>query len=349
MLQARRVVVQGMKLSSWIPASGRRPAAVLGFACNFAVAVSTLLACGEEDRPPLLPVQPAPGADGPCEQVEPVDPFFRTELIPGVQYWDCPLPLSGEGSMSFIESRGTTAVVTGSEARFSLAWDGEGNLDGREVIVWLTPGAKGFYAFPAPSDANPQEIELLMAPEVSSGDYQVSFGISDGRDEHDKPLLGRVFRSPLHVIQVGSGDVQVNLNWQSILDLDLSVREPGGTVENKGILSWGNKNTPRGGTLDLDSYANCKDVESDRGRGNENAFWAIGSAPRGTYEVVVDLFMDGDRVRESPPNECEKIGAEHPGDYRVTIVRGENEVTSFSGTFVAGDPVRRRIVTTFDY
>ena len=296
-----------------------------------------------------MPVQPPPGSGRPCEQAEPIDPFFRTELIPDVQYWDCPLPLSGEGSMSFIESRGTTAVVTGSEARFSLEWDGEGSLDGHEVIVWLTPGAKGFYAFPAPSDTNPQEIELLIAPEVSSGDYQVSFGISDGRDEHGKPLLGRIFRSPLHVIQVGSGDIQINLNWQSVLDLDLWVVEPNGTHDNRGIIYWGNESSPRGGTLDLDSYPACQQVATDRGRGNENIFWALGSAPHGTYQVEVELFKQGGEQDSGRQNECDTIGPEHPGDYHVTIVRGEADVKSFSGEFVAGDSNRHRIVTTFDY
>src|SRR6187431_1294669 len=93
-----------------------------GLACSSVVVASTLLGCGDEERAPLLPPQPAPDALKPCEQADPVNPFFRTELVPDVEYWDCPLPLSGEGSMSFIDSQGSTAVVTGSEARFSLGW-----------------------------------------------------------------------------------------------------------------------------------------------------------------------------------------------------------------------------------
>ncbi|HKO90001.1 MAG TPA: hypothetical protein VJU61_02550 [Polyangiaceae bacterium] len=337
-----------MKPPRWVPANGRRTQASLGLVCSSTVFALLLSGCGEEERAPLLPIQDPPGSGQPCEQAEPTNPFFHTELIPDIEYWDCPPPLSGSGSMSFIESRGTSAVVTGSEARFSLSWEGEGNLDGREVIVWLTPGTRGFYAFPAPSDSNPQEIELLMASEMEGGDYQVAFGISDGRDENNKPLLGRVFRSPLHVIQVGSGDIQINLNWPSILDLDLYAVEPGGTVENKGVIYWSNKTSPRGGELDLDSYAGCKNVDDDRGRGNENIYWPIGSAPHGTYQVEVDLFRDG-AAQTASPNECDLIDAEHPGDYRVTIVRAGGDVSSFTGTYVAGDANQHRIVTTFEY
>ena len=77
------------------------------------------------------------------------------------------------------------------------------------------------------------------------------------------------------VYEVGSGDVQVSLTWDTETDIDLWLTEPNG---NK--IYYANKSSDTGGELDFDNtYA----------YGPENIFYT-NQAPSGTYKVEVDYF-----------------------------------------------------------
>lgn len=77
------------------------------------------------------------------------------------------------------------------------------------------------------------------------------------------------------VYEVGSGDVQVSLTWDTQTDIDLWLTEPNG---NK--IYYANKTSSTGGELDFDNtYA----------YGPENIFYS-NQAPSGTYKVEVDYF-----------------------------------------------------------
>jgi hypothetical protein len=80
---------------------------------------------------------------------------------------------------------------------------------------------------------------------------------------------------------VGTGDVQVTLEWASDADLDLHVIEPDGTeiwYEEPGPSSTG-------GALDVDSNVECVNDG-----GVENVYWPASGAPSGTYTVRVEGF-----------------------------------------------------------
>jgi hypothetical protein len=80
---------------------------------------------------------------------------------------------------------------------------------------------------------------------------------------------------------VGTGDVQVTLEWASDADLDLHVVEPDGTeiwYEEPGPSSTG-------GALDVDSNVECVNDG-----GVENVYWPASGAPTGTYTVRVEGF-----------------------------------------------------------
>jgi hypothetical protein len=77
------------------------------------------------------------------------------------------------------------------------------------------------------------------------------------------------------VYEVGSGDVQVSLTWDTVSDIDLWLTEPNG---NK--IYYANNSSDTGGELDFDNtYA----------YGPENIFYK-NEAPSGTYKIEVDYF-----------------------------------------------------------
>ena len=80
---------------------------------------------------------------------------------------------------------------------------------------------------------------------------------------------------------LGTGDVQVTLQWTGDCDLDLHVTDPSGAQ-----ISFGNPSSPTGGALDVD------DIPAAGATGNhvENVFWAAGSAPRGAYSAFINAF-----------------------------------------------------------
>jgi hypothetical protein len=89
-------------------------------------------------------------------------------------------------------------------------------------------------------------------------------------------------------VVLGTGDVQVTLEWGSNADLDLAVTEPSGER-----LDFGSRGpTATGGQLDVDSNVGCP---ADARSGVENVFWPPGGAPAGTYTVEVTGFsVDSD-------------------------------------------------------
>ncbi|MGF1513162.1 MAG: hypothetical protein ACFB5Z_05635 [Elainellaceae cyanobacterium] len=81
---------------------------------------------------------------------------------------------------------------------------------------------------------------------------------------------------------LGTGDIQATLRWQSTDDLDLVVIDPSGNQ-----VSFLNPSVPSGGQLDVDANANCEGLTQTP---VENVFWLPGEAPQGDYRVVIGLF-----------------------------------------------------------
>jgi len=115
-------------------------------------------------------------------------------------------------------------------------------------------------------------------------------------------------------IELGTGDVQVTLEWPSNADLDLAVTDPTGEQ-----ISFGNSGpTATGGQLDVDSNVGCTGTGSV-----ENIFWPPGQAPGGDYIVEVNGFT------------VESCG--EGGDYTLTIrVAGQDDQV-FNGSVSDGE------------
>ena len=83
---------------------------------------------------------------------------------------------------------------------------------------------------------------------------------------------------PLPPPGLGTGDVQVTLEWTGDADLDLHVIDPDGFE-----IDFGSPTSPSGGSLDTDKIPGC----NDGGPHFENVFWPEGGAPSGRYEAFV--------------------------------------------------------------
>lgn len=125
---------------------------------------------------------------------------------------------------------------------------------------------------------------------------------------------GQALRVPCTVLQdIGSGDLQVSLSWNSDTDVDLHLVEPSGEE-----IYYGHHSSAAGGVLDLDSNAGCTLDHVD----NENITYENVTPPSGQYIVRVDYWSD-----------CAVTGQI---DYAVTVnIHGTPQV--FQGVFTSSD------------
>jgi len=111
--------------------------------------------------------------------------------------------------------------------------------------------------------------------------------------------------------ELGSGDVQLTLQWGSEADIDLHVIEPDGTE-----IYWDATTSASGGALDLDSNAQCAP-----GPAVEHIVWPTGTAPEGEYKVIVNGF-------DFTADDGSDCGS---GEYQLTVNVGGEE-TVYDGT-----------------
>jgi hypothetical protein len=94
------------------------------------------------------------------------------------------------------------------------------------------------------------------------------------------------------VTNLGTGDVQVTLLWDSTNDLDLWVSDPNGES-----IGYSHLTSNSGGALDVDANAGCAGLINQP---VENVFWLTGQAPRGEYVISVNYYKQCDSVTGTP-------------------------------------------------
>ena len=148
----------------------------------------------------------------------------------------------------------------------------------------------------------------MLLETLPTNDFELYFSAADVAGN-----VGVVAPRSFEALEVGTGDIQVALAWDTDADVDLHVIDPGGNE-----IYWADRNSPTGGQLDLDSNAACA---GDNVR-NENITWATGTAPVGTYIVRVDYWSS-----------CNVSST----NYTVLVNNG-GEIDIFRGTFTgSGD------------
>lgn len=193
-----------------------------------------------------------------------------------------------------------------------------------DKLAVFIPDLEDYWELKLPAAVTSVQILIVFSQVVPTPVFQMRLAGGIGS------TYGAAQNSGVSMIAVGTGDVQVNITWDSPADVDLHVVDPLGEE-----IYWAHKTAVSGGQLDLDSNAGCG---SDGPRA-ENIFWASGLiAPRGEYIVRVDYWSNCSAVKTN---------------YVVTVnVRGKPPQVftgSFTGQGDAGGKGSGRLVTTAVY
>jgi hypothetical protein len=196
-------------------------------------------------------------------------------------------------------------------------------LRSAQVQVVGAGGYTGYFDAPIQLDAGTPVVELQLSEDFQPAIPLSQVAAAPGQLDAIMQLVdleGNVGNRLTHTFgtqAVQAGPLQVSLSWDSETDLDLHLIEPGGDE-----IWYGNRTSPAGGTLDLDSNPGC----SIDGTNNENISYGVPLAPaRGEYVVNVDFYSDC--AQEGSPGK--------PANFTVTV-RVCGEVKTFTGSFAAG-------------
>lgn len=248
-----------------------------------------------------------------------------TSIVTGVQSSDGAIatqqtgtPPAASGGPTITATTGTTAIPGGSEIATINSSSGFQSV---YVSVPTAPGisastfdpsrvgpqiaANGYYLLRLPSVVTSAVIITNFASTLA-GSFQIGYAVANAAG-----ALGPTVSSS-RSIAGATGNVQVNVSWNTATDVDLHVVDPSGQE-----VYWANTQVPSGGSLDVDSNAGC----SLDNRNSENIRWGS-SAPNGTYIVRVDYW-----------SACSVTGTT---TYTVVVNNG-GQRSQFTGTFTANN------------
>lgn len=168
--------------------------------------------------------------------------------------------------------------------------------------------APGYHEIKLREPSTVVDLVLTVSQALPSQLFVLYFAVVDASGKQ-----GPLATQSVEAVAVGTGQVQVSVSWDVDSDVDLHVVEPTGEE-----IYYGKLTSSAGGTLDLDSNANC----SIDGKRNENIVWKD-SAPPGVYTVRVDLYTS-----------CEV----EPTNYVVTVQVAGQPTRTFTGVLTgSGD------------
>lgn len=178
------------------------------------------------------------------------------------------------------------------------------NCTGRPSIR-LTPSST---QTSAPTYSAPATVQTYVQntppPAITQPSYDFS-NIQLHTDNWSEPA-----NVDIKVTDVGSGNFQITLTWDSTADVDLHLEEPDGNT-----IYWSNPNSALG-----DGYLDVDDID---GFGPENIYFDT-NIPSGNYTVKVKMFSG--------------FGDELPTNYAVTM-KHNGQTQSYNGTLVADDEI----------
>lgn len=228
-------------------------------------------------------------------------------------------PASGTGAAAIVAA--PASVINGGSAQVHV-----GAGANFSAVVIFVFGYPDYYTLTLAAPDTAVDLIITISPSLNDATFNWRYAVGSSTAN-----LGPYTDSPVNVVQVGSGDIQVSVSWDVESDVDLHLVEPGASGEE---IYYGNGSSTAGGVLDLDSNPACF-IDHVK---NENITYPSSAPPHGTYTVRVDYF-----------DECSEILTH----YIVTVrVKGQG-VQVFSGSFSgAGDnggAGSGTTITTFSY
>ncbi len=141
-------------------------------------------------------------------------------------------------------------------------------------LVVAARGYAGHFVLSLPAPVTEVTVLIAYAQEVGAPAFDLQYAVGGGDG------LGAYSAANTAFLPNGTGEVQVNITWNSKADVDLYVVDPLGAE-----IYYARRESNSGGQLDIDSNAAC----SSDGPRAENIFWPFGVVPpRGEYEVRVN-------------------------------------------------------------
>ena len=224
------------------------------------------------------------------------------------------LPPAATGNIPVTSpSEATETIISGGSLSLNI-----GTLN-PFVVLYVSSDTDGYYRIDLPQETSQASIFLTLSSIQLDGDSAlISVQVERLDGSVSDPLI-----FPVTSRAVGTGELQVSVNWDQPVDMDLVLQEPDETV-----IFFGNEVSPSGGMLDLDSNPGC----FIDGVNNENITYDGASPPSGTYLVFVVLF-----------SACDVL---EPINFVVTV-RANGSVQIFNGTLTAADESQAIDITQF--
>ena len=302
---------------------------------SMVVAAALVVArCSSNSSSPSNPT-PTPTPTGPAV----------TGIISGVQSADGTQatqqtgtpPAAQAGGPTITATAGTTAVPGGADIVTLTSTSGFQSV---YMSVPTAPGlsassfdptrvgaqaaANGYYQLRLPTVVTSAVIISNLSSTLSTGStFQIAYAVANATG-----TVGPAVTSS-RTTAGSTGNVQVNVSWNTATDVDLHVVDPTGQE-----IYYGNTQSTNGGSLDVDSNAGC----SLDNKQSENIRWGS-AAPNGTYTVRVDYW-----------SACNVTGST---TYTVVVNNG-GQRQQFTGTFAVSDADfgsrgAGRTITTFNH
>ena len=183
--------------------------------------------------------------------------------------------------------------------------------------IYVQTNENGFFKIPLPSERRSDTVIANYNTDLLDGDSALlGVQVESSTGEVSKPEF-----IELTTIEVGTGELQVSVSWDTQTDVDLVLIEPDGTR-----IDFEFPRSAAGGVLDLDSNPAC----SIDNVNNENITYEGSQPPSGEYVVAVSYFSDCD------------IGSQLT-NYVVTV-RNTGSVSTYTGTL--SDPGQEEQIAT---
>ena len=216
---------------------------------------------------------------------------------------------SGAQALIGLDDHGGYLVVSLDVVRQVAAQSARGTPIAPAYATPLRPGAPRPAAVAENHILIPVNLPEGTLPDGTRETWAMKVAIRDAAGR-----INDIQDADLSVAEAESGTLRVTLSWDTATDVDLHVIEPGGTE-----IYYGNRSSPTGGALDLDSNAGC----GIDGVKQENIYWDLPA--NGTYTIGVDFWSD------CPDDEGNGL----PANWRV-VVSGCGIEEETTGSFSAG-------------